>query len=369
MQRRSPAQRRYPRSVARRLRICLAGLGAAAVALLFAACGASTQPQASAATGGKCKNLNLLTWEGYADPSFTKGFEQSHHVTIHATYISSASQLTSKLAYGGSGLYDVVTVSGDNVTPISKAGLIQPLNVNQLSASHAVYPFLLQHFQTGQPNMVWAIPQDWGINPFLYNTKAVTNKPTSWNVLWSPSLRGKIAMYDDPQSLSIGAAVLGYNDPYNMTPAQLNAVKSKMSTLKPQVRALWSSAGDLINLFSTHAIDASLGWNYMYTVLHGKNFPISQLVFPNHGGFSWSDANALPKGLAGPCKQMAIQWIDYLATPKVQAQIAKVNGYGPAVGAAIHYMSPALISGTLMNHPEANFHKTIFITEPSNPQL
>jgi len=38
----------------------------------------------------KTPALNLLVWEGYADPSFVKAFEEQHHCKVSASYMDRA---------------------------------------------------------------------------------------------------------------------------------------------------------------------------------------------------------------------------------------------------------------------------------------
>ena len=48
----------------------------------------------------KTPTLNLLVWEGYADPSFVKAFEEQHHCKVSASYMGSSDELVTKLRGG-----------------------------------------------------------------------------------------------------------------------------------------------------------------------------------------------------------------------------------------------------------------------------
>ena len=41
--------------------------------------------------------LNLLVWEGYADPSYVHDFEQQYHCKVSASYMGSDDELVAKL--------------------------------------------------------------------------------------------------------------------------------------------------------------------------------------------------------------------------------------------------------------------------------
>ena len=45
--------------------------------------------------------INVLTWEGYADDSFIKSFEETSECKVNATYVGSNDDFAPKLAAGG----------------------------------------------------------------------------------------------------------------------------------------------------------------------------------------------------------------------------------------------------------------------------
>jgi len=53
----------------------------------------------------KTTTLNLLVWEGYADPSFVKAFEGENHCKISASYMGSSDELMAKLRGGSAGCH------------------------------------------------------------------------------------------------------------------------------------------------------------------------------------------------------------------------------------------------------------------------
>src|SRR5580700_6555748 len=80
----------------------------------------------------KTPTLNLLVWEGYADPSFIQSFEQQHHCKISASYMGSSDELMAKLRGGSSGTYDVISPSSDVASSIAAAGLAAPLDLAKI---------------------------------------------------------------------------------------------------------------------------------------------------------------------------------------------------------------------------------------------
>ena len=77
----------------------------------------------------KTPTLNLLVWEGYADPSFIKAFEEQNHCKVTASYMGSSDELMAKLRGGSAGNYDVISPSSDVATSITTSGLAAPLDL------------------------------------------------------------------------------------------------------------------------------------------------------------------------------------------------------------------------------------------------
>ena len=92
--------------------------------------------------GKKTPTLNLLVWEGYADPSFVKAFEEQNHCKVSASYMGSSDELVAKLRGGSAGNYDVMSPSSDVATMISEAELAAPLDVAQLPSYQQLSPKL-----------------------------------------------------------------------------------------------------------------------------------------------------------------------------------------------------------------------------------
>src|SRR5262249_15656353 len=80
----------------------------------------------------KQTTLSLLVWEGYADESFIKSFEQSHNCKVSASYMGSSDELVSKLRGGAASSYDVISPSSDVAAMIVRSILSVPLDLSRL---------------------------------------------------------------------------------------------------------------------------------------------------------------------------------------------------------------------------------------------
>ena len=253
------------------------------LALLFC-CGACQKKE---------ETLSLLVWEGYADPSFVHAFEQAHHCKVVASYMGSSDELVAKLRGGSAANFDVISPSSDVATSIVHAGLAAPLELSKLPAYSQLSQKLRDMPLVKLNGQIYGVPFVWGPNPLLYDTTAFPQAPASWSMLWDPSLKGKISAWDDLSSIFMAAQILGYDQPnpsqlYNLSDAQLETAKKKLLELKPNIRKLWTSGGELTNLFQNHEIVAAMGWPKMTNDLRKLHFPIGEVI-PKENTTGWID--------------------------------------------------------------------------------
>src|SRR5215468_7030980 len=90
----------------------------------------------------KNPTLNLLVWEGYADPLFVKGFEEQCQCKVSASYMGSSDELVAKLRGGSASNYDVISPSSDVATMIAAAGLATPLDLSKIPTYSQLSPKL-----------------------------------------------------------------------------------------------------------------------------------------------------------------------------------------------------------------------------------
>jgi spermidine/putrescine-binding protein len=257
--------------------------------------------------GQKQETLSLLVWEGYADPSFVRAFEEAHHCKVVASYMGSSDELVAKLRGGSAANYDVISPSSDVATSIVRAGLAAPLDLSK-------------------------IPSYVQLSPKLYDTTAFAAAPDSWSVLWDPKYKGKISLWDELSSVYMAAQVLGYDKPdpnqlYNLSDEQLEAVKKKLIELKPNIRKYWSTGGELTNLFQNHEISAAMGWPLMTNQLRKLNFPIGETI-PKENTTGWIDHLMITA--ASTHKELAQAFLEYMVEPQTQKLVTDVTHYTPA---------------------------------------
>jgi spermidine/putrescine-binding protein len=310
----------------------------------------------------KEESLSLLVWEGYADPSFVHGFEQAHDCKVSASYMGSSDDLVAKLRGGSASNYDVISPSSDVAASIARAGLAEPLDLaqlptySQLSSRLRDLPLVKSNGQT------FGVPFMWGPNPLLYDTTAFPQAPDSWSVFWDPKYKRKISVWDDLSTLYTAAQLLGYDKPdpshlYNLSDAELDAVKLKLLALKPNIRKLWSTGGELSNLFENHEIIAAMGWPLMTNQLRQANFPIGETI-PKENTTGWIDHLMITK--ASSHKELAYAFLEYMIQAQTQKKITDVTHYTPANPVAAQFMTEVEKKNLHLDDPDAYMQRIYF---------
>src|SRR5258708_23012267 len=178
--------------------------------------------------------------------------------------MGSSDELVGKLRGGSASNYDVISPSSDVAASIARAGLAAPLNLSRLP-SYTQLSSKLRDLPLVKANgQVYGVPFMWGPDPLLYDTTAFAQPPDSWAVFWDPKYKGKLSVWDDLSTVYMAAQVLGYDKPdssqlYNLTDDQLVAFTKKLIKLKPNIRKMWATGGELTNLFQNHEVVAALG--------------------------------------------------------------------------------------------------------------
>ncbi len=305
--------------------------------------------------------LNLLVWEGYADPSFIKGFEAQGKCKVSASYMGSSDELVAKLRGGSSGTYDVISPSSDVATMITQSGLAAPLDLAKLPSYTQLSAQLTSLPLVKSKGNVYGVPFMWGPNPLIYDTTALPQAPDSWTIFWDPKMKGKLSVWDDLSTVYMAAQVLGYDKPdpshlYNLSDQELEAVKKKLLELKPSIRKMWSTGGELTNLFQNHEIIAAMGWPLMTNQLRKAQFPVGETI-PKENTTGWIDHLVITAGSEN--KELAHQFLEYMIQAQTQKKATDVTGYTPANPQAAKLMTPEEIKDLHLDDVN-NYQKHIY---------
>jgi putative spermidine/putrescine transport system substrate-binding protein/spermidine/putrescine transport system substrate-binding protein len=202
----------------------------------------------------------------------------------------------------------------------------------------------------------------WGPNPLLYDTTVFPQPPDSWTIFWDPKYKGKISVWDDLSTVYLAAQILGFDKPdpsqvYNLTDDQLAAVRKKLIELKPNIRKMWATGGELTNLFQNHEVILAMGWPLNTNDLRKLNFPIGETI-PKENTTGWIDHLMIT--VASSRKELAHAFLEYMIEAKTQKLVTDRTHYTPANPGASRFLSADEIKGLHLDNPDAYMQRIYF---------
>ena len=166
----------------------------------------------------------------------------------------------------------------------------------------------------------WAYVYTIGYRPDLL--KGVTFE--SWQDLWKPEIKGKLAAPDfDPSHLIVVAAILSGGDAAHWEMGQ-----AKLKELKASFKAFYTNDANSQQLIANGEtpVQVILSMNAHYMV--GEGVPV-ELVIPKEGAVLGIDTVAIMKG--SKKRDLAYKFINVALDPQVQAQVASFKEGSPMV--------------------------------------
>jgi len=308
-------------------------IAAGVVAVAVPAAGV-TKSQALPTSVGKGEGkLTLVAWEGYTEKQWVAPFEKATGCDVTTKYAGSSNDMFNLMTSGGGGQYDMVSASGDASLRLIYAGAVAEVNMKLIPASKDFF----KAFQSPPNNTVdgkhYGVSLQFGPNVLMVNKKAFKKAPTTWGALYDPKNKGRITVPDNPIQIADAALYLsktkpslGIKDPYELTKAQLDAAVQLLEQQRPLVKKYWALASDQIDLFKNGGSTIGASWPYQVNTLRAAKVPVVGVI-PKEGATGWLDTWMLSSKAKHP--NCAYKWMQYISTPKPQAQQAIYFGETP----------------------------------------
>ena len=293
-----------------------------------------------------------------------KPFEAQTGCQVNVKYAGSSSEMVSLMAHGGGGQYDLVSASGDADLRLIYGGDVRPVNMTLLPNTKNFHPFLQAPSFNTLNGVHYGVSYEFGPNVLLYSKKAFPTAPTSWSVIYSSKYKGKVTIPNNPIQIADAALYLskttpslGITDPYELTQTQFNAAVSLLKSEHPLIKKYWDLASQEISLFQNGEAVVGAAWPYQTNTLVAAGAKVADTI-PSEGATGWADSWLLAANAPHP--NCAYKWMNYVSTPKVQAEEALYFGETPANKLACTYMNQMQKGGCAAYH--ANAPESYFAT-------
>ncbi|MDH6131081.1 putative spermidine/putrescine transport system substrate-binding protein [Kitasatospora sp. MAA4] len=331
----------------------LRALTAATALLLAAAC--SSNAGGSSASGGFAPpkisaqkslgagegTVNIVAWAGYVEygqdsktVDWVTPFTQQTGCKVNLKVAGTSDEMVALMK---TGQYDTVSASGDATLRLIAGGDVAPVNTALVPNYADIYPGLKNQPWNSVNGVPYGIPHGRGANLLMYNTDKVTPAPTSWGSVFAADspYAGHVTAYDSPIYIADAALYLmrtepdlGIKNPYALTKPQLDAAVALLKVQKKQIGSYWSDYTKEQAAFDSGDDLIGTTWEVIQQAVAGDGKVKTQAILPTEGSTGWSDTWMISAHAQHP--DCAYQWMNYIVSPAVNAQVAEYFGEAPA---------------------------------------
>jgi spermidine/putrescine transport system substrate-binding protein len=280
--------------------------------------------------------LSISQWPLYIDPGqhgTVAQFEQETGIDVaYHEEINDNNEFFAKiqpqLQEGDSGGRDLITLSDWLAAKMYRLGYIYELDKSKLPNVQANLIPALQH-PAADPNRDFTVPWQSGMTGLIVRTDLAPGVDSICD-LFDPKYAGKVSMLTELRdTVPMTLKCMGIDPDTATTDQWLSAVdKIKEAADSGQIRRF--TGNDYIRDLAAGNVAIALGWSGDAVQLQKDN-PNIKFVMPKEGCMLWSTSMEIPVGAPDP--QAALEWMNYVYDPQVQADIAEyVNYVTPVAG-------------------------------------
>ena len=299
-------------------------LGAAALAL-------------SAGAAHAAGELRVLNWQGYGTDEewATAIFEERTGVKVVHDNFNSEQEMLTKLRTSP-GAYDVVLINSAFTCDAAREGLIEPVDTSKISNLGDLSSNMRDSPMLNCDGKVHGVAWVWGVSSFAFNTEKIAQRPDSIEILWDPSLAGRVGCATTPWR------------PCRSRPLRSAGSQQSLRSRRGARKAPGPEDPDtdflvLEDEWNKHLaagqFDIATYWSG--SASRSKNafgLPV-EFVIPKEGAIGWLDGLSVATG--APNAEAAHAFIDFMVSPEFYVRWDTEVGAPASANAAANAELPA----------------------------
>ena len=321
-------------------------------------------------------SLNIIVWAGYAENGsndktvdWVNPFTKATGCKVNAKTAGTSDEMVSLMKTGG---YDGVSASGDASLRLIYGGQVAPVNTALVPNYANISSFLKNQNWNSVNGVMYGIPHGWGANVLAYNSAKV-KKPTSWSAVFDPKspYAGKITAYDSPIYIADAAMYLmakqpslGIKNPYALDQKQLDAAVALLKGQKKIIGEYWSDYTKSVQSFESGNTLLGSSWQVIANIINGDKKVKVESTVPAEGATGWSDTWMISSKAKHP--NCMYQWMNWITSPSVNAQVAEYFGEAPSNQAACAMTADKTFCDTYHAKDAAYASKIWYWTTPTS---
>jgi putative spermidine/putrescine transport system substrate-binding protein len=318
--------------------------------------------------------VNLVAWAGYAedgsnDPKvdWVHPFEEATGCKVNTKTAGTSDEMVNLMKTGE---YDAVSASGDASLRLIASGTVAPVNTDLIPNYKDVFEGLKLKPWNSVNGVAYGVPHGRGANLLMWRTDKVTTPPDSWGVVFDPAspYKGHVTAYDSPIYIADAALYLmsakpelGIKDPYALDDKQLQAAVDLLKQQKANIGEYWADYTKAVQSFKSGDTVVGTTWQVIANLTEAEKAPV-QVTLPKEGSTGWSDTWMVAAKAQHP--DCAYKWMDWIISPKANAQVAEWFGEAPSNAKACDETSDKTFCDTYHAEDESYFSKVHYWTTP-----
>jgi putative spermidine/putrescine transport system substrate-binding protein len=318
--------------------------------------------------------LNIVAWAGYAEDGSTDPkvdwvtpFEKATGCQVNVKTAPTSDDMVSLMK---TGQYDVVSASGDASLRMIASGDVEPVNTDLVPNYADVFDALKMKPWNSVNGVAYGIPHGRGANLLMYRTDKVKPAPTSWSVVFDQAspYKGSVTAYDSPIYIADAAVYLmktkpdlGIKNPFALDDKQFAAAIDLLKKQNADIGEYWSDYTKEITAFKNGDSVVGTTWQIIANLAQADKAPV-KAVLPTEGATGWSDTWMV--ATKSKHKTCAYKWLDWIISPKVNAEVAEWFGEAPSNSKSCAETADKNFCATFHADDEAYFDQVWYWTTP-----
>ncbi|WP_374385268.1 extracellular solute-binding protein [Dongia sp.] len=287
--------------------------------------------------------LNLLMWSDEFPDPVIPNFEKATGIKVNQTPFSQNEEQINKLqATGGEG-FDLCQPTCNRAPQYQDLAVLAPYDTNKFKHASDLVPSMI-----GASEKLWTwdgglyhVPHCWGSEAISYRTDLYKGdlSKLSYGSLWADDVKGHtqgrghsfllaIGLWWDAEGKQASNRMLdGYKDEDSFKKVWDPILKFAIEH-KAWVKQFWDSADNTKSGLMENDVWIGQTWDGPPLTLKKEGKPVNY-TSPKEGAIVWIDGLSMMK--AAKNTDQVYEFINYLHTPEVSAQVADGSNYNPVV--------------------------------------
>ena len=286
-------------------------------------------PAASAA-----EELRILAWQGYADDDWVAEFEKETGAEVNVVFAQTDDEIWAKIKGSEGKDFDLFAVNTAQLQRYIDAGLAAPHDLAKLPNQKQTLPRfrdLSKVRGVRRDGKVYGIPFAFDSIGLIYDTTKVNPPPDSMNVLWDPTYKGKILLYDNGEhNFSFAALAEGHRGsvpPHRRAAAGDQGQADRAEEERAQLLPTADEALQIYNSNDVALILANYGQQQV-KLMKEAGAPIAYVV-PE--GRRARLARHLGDDKGAKNTELAEKWVNFVLQKKISSALSERTGFGNTV--------------------------------------